>query len=286
MAVGCVIAAVAIDMFLTPNRIAPGGVTLISTAINYLSGGVAPIGIILIVLNIPILVVGIAILGVRLIARSIFCTVLLSAAVDLLRQPIGFVARTALKISPHTNNKADMMLFSIAGGFLIGIGVGLVLRANATTGGSDIIAKIINYKKPYLTVGRTLLFTDIIIISLSSFLMGSWILALYSAISLVVSTKAVDYVLEGAKFSKTAFIISSKPDEISKVVMDRLSRGVTALNGVGMYTGGEKKVLMCVVPRNIIHELKTVVREIDPYAFMVVADVREVYGEGFMSLHD
>lgn len=278
---GSIIAAGAINIFLVPFKLAPGGVTGIATVVYYLSDKRFPVGITMLALNIPLFLIGMRFIGGRFIIRTLFGTIILSVLIDL-SEPYArdfikyFVIKTgSISFSP------DLMLYSVFGGFFMGLGLGLVFKSGATTGGTDLAAKIANHFSPHLTMGKLLLGIDSSVILFAAIAFNSFLLALYAMLSLFISSRVIDAILEGVNFAKAVYIISDKPDEISKLIITELNRGVTALNAVGMYTGYEKKMLYCVLNRTQIPLLKQLVIKLDPNAFIILTDVREVLGEGF-----
>ena len=165
----------------------------------------------------------------------------------------------------------------------MGLGLGLVFRSGATTGGTDLAARIVHRFIPNLTMGQTLLFIDSSVIIFAAIAFGSFQLGLYAIVSLYVSSKVIDAILEGVNFAKSVLIISDKSDEIAHRIMKDLDRGVTALKGTGMYTGKDKQVLLCVLQRSQIPALKEIVKSVDDKAFVILTEIREVLGEGFQT---
>jgi uncharacterized membrane-anchored protein YitT (DUF2179 family) len=278
---GSLITATAMNLFLVPYKIAPGGVTGIATVIYYISGSRLPVGAIMLALNVPLLMLGLKYLGGRFGIRTIFGTLFLSFVIDI-SEPFtrNFVEGYRIKLE-EAASYPDILLYSIFGGLLMGIGLGLVFRSGATTGGTDLAARLINHWIPALTIGQTLLLIDSAVVVFAAVTFKSFQLALYAIVTLFITSKVIDAVLEGVNFAKALFIISDKAEEISMKIMEDLDRGVTALKGTGMYTGDEKQVLFCVVHRAQLPRLKEIVREIDARAFVVLAEIREVLGEGF-----
>lgn len=276
---GSIITALAINIFLVPHKIAPGGVTGIATVIFYLSNEILPVGTIMLLLNIPLFIFGMKLIGRRFIVRTLFSTIFLSAVVDI-AEPFTSWFIYQLEIENLTSGP-DYLLYAIFGGFFMGLGLGFVFRSGATTGGTDLAAQIVHHFFPTLTVGKALLFIDGAVIVFAAVAFNSILLALYSMLSLYISTKIVDIILEGINFAKGVYIISDHAEEIADNIMRELDRGVTALNGTGMYTGNEKKVLFCVIQRRQLPVLKTLVKKTDQSAFIILHDVTEVLGEGF-----
>lgn len=276
---GSFISAAAINIFLVPYKIAPGGVTGIATVIFYLTREIIPVGAIMLILNVPLFIFGYKYIGRKFIVRTLISTVLLSVIIDL-TEPVTakFIEQLALE---NLTEGPDYLLYAIFGGFFLGLGLGIVFKSGATTGGTDLAAKIIHHFLPGISVGRALLFIDTAVIIFATLAFKSFLLALYAILSLYISSKIIDVILEGMNFAKAVFIISDHADTIARGIMDELERGVTALNGAGMYSGNDKKVLYCVIQRGQLQELKAIVKRTDPKAFVILSDVTEVLGEGF-----
>ena len=279
--IGTIITAVAINIFLVPYKIAPGGVTGIATVIYYLSGSSLPLGLIMLLLNIPLFILGMKFIGKKFVVRTLFATTFLSIAIDSIEPFTGFFVDNHLSKLENMPATPDLLLYSIFGGVIMGIGLGLVFKSGATTGGTDLAARIVNNFIPAFTMGQVLLFIDACVVIFAAIVFNSFLLALYAIVTLFISSKVIDAMLEGVNFAKALFIISDESETIAKRIMSDLDRGVTALKGKGMFTGHDKQVLFCVVPRSQIPQLKQIVKEVDRKAFIVLADIREVLGEGF-----
>lgn len=279
--IGSIITAGAINIFLVPYKIAPGGVTGIATVVYYLSNGRFPVGTVMLILNIPLFIVGIRFIGGKFILRTLFGTVFLSVVIDVTEPITTYFANHYLSKSDGVASNPDLVLYSLFGGFFMGLGLGLVFKSGATTGGTDLAARIVHHFIPYLTMGQLLLLIDTSVILFAAISFNSFLLALYAILSLYVSTKVIDAILEGVNYAKAVYIISDRPEEIAKKIMAELDRGVTALKGTGMYTGSEKTVLYCVLQRAQLPMLKELVANADPDAFVILTDVIEVLGEGF-----
>jgi len=277
--IGSAITAAAINIFLVPYKIAPGGVTGIATVIFYLAGEIVPVGTIMLILNVPLFIFGYRYIGRRFFVRTLISTILLSVMIDLF-EPFTTMLTEQLALEKLTEGP-DYLLYSIFGGFFMGLGLGLVFKSGATTGGADLGARIMHHFVPWLTMGKALLIIDSAVIIFAAIAFRSFILALYSILALYISSKIIDVILEGMNFAKSVFIISDHADTIAADIMKELDRGVTALKGIGMYSGNEKKVLYCVLQRNQLQELKTLVKRTDPLAFIILSEVTEVLGEGF-----
>jgi uncharacterized membrane-anchored protein YitT (DUF2179 family) len=263
--IGDIFTAMSLNMFLVPNRIAAGGLSGVSTIIFHLLD--FPVGTTMLVLNIPLFILGVKYIGRLFGFKTIFATLMLSLIVDF---------STFMPVITK-----DVVLASLYGGILMGVGLGMVLRAGATTGGTDLAAKILNKFFPVFSIGQLLLAMDIAIIMIAGLVFNNFELSLYAAVTLYISSKIIDGLLEGVDFAKGVFIVSTKSERISEAIMKKLDRGLTGLKGKGMYTSEDKTVLMCVLRRWEIPTLKKIVGEIDDKAFVMLTDVREVLGEGF-----
>jgi uncharacterized membrane-anchored protein YitT (DUF2179 family) len=279
--VGSLLTAASINIFLVPYKIAPGGVTGLATVIYYLSNSRFPVGMVMLALNIPLFAAGIKFIGKKFALRTLLSTFLLSFIIDLSEPFTSVFVERYLSKFEGLETAPDLLLYSIFGGCLMGIGLGLVFKSGATTGGTDLAARILNHFIPNLTIGQAMFIIDAGVVAFAAIVFNSFPLAMYATVTLYITSKIIDALLEGINFAKALFIISDKPQEIAQRIMKDLDRGVTALKGKGMYTGGDKQVLMCVVHRSQFTQLKEIVTEIDEKAFIVLTDVREVLGEGF-----
>ncbi|GHV38329.1 membrane protein [Clostridia bacterium] len=262
--------AVAINVFFEPLNLVTGGVSGIAIIVRSLAkeaGLDIPLWATNIALNLPLFVIGLKARGWRFLSRTVFSTVFLSVA-------LYFTA--FIPLVPDM----DLTLAAVFGGVLSGVGLGLVFRCSATTGGSDLLASVIAKYKPHLPLSRLMFVIDALIIAAGFFVFGAF-KAMYAIIAVYVTSMLISAVLEGLSFAKAAFIISDKHEEIGETLLTKLQRGATALNGSGLYTKTDKKVILCVVSSKEIVTLKKTVYEIDEKAFVIVADVREVLGEGF-----
>jgi len=272
---GTTLLAIAINVFFEPFGVVTGGVSGLSIIIKNLAenkfGVSIPLWITNIALNIPLFIVGIKVLGFKFLSRTIFTTFYLSFALFYTK----FIPTDFL-------NDTELILVSLFGGVLSGVGLGLVFSSFATTGGTDLAATIIHKYFKHISVSKLLLALDSTIIVLGVFMFG-FVKAMYAIIAVYITSKVIDNVLEGLSFSKAAFIISEYSSEIAQKVLTQVNRGVTGLTGRGMYTLKSKEVLLCVVSRKQIVQLKEIVKAIDNKAFLLVFDVRETLGEGFQS---
>lgn len=270
---GVTIMAVAINIFLDPNNLVIGGVTGLAIIIRDLSerfiGYSIPLWLTNIILNIPLFLIGMKTLGIKFLKRTVFATMFLSLALIYTKWIPIF--------------ESDLTIASIFGGLLSGAGLGLIFRSSATTGGSDLAASIIHKYNRHISVARIMLIIDVIIIIAGFFVFGS-LATMYAIIAVFIISKVVDAMLEGLSFAKAAFIISDKSDQIADSIIKNLDRGATSLFGKGMYTGIQRNVILCVVSKKEILKLKVITAKIDLNAFVIVADVREVLGEGFQAI--
>ncbi|HAG07679.1 MAG: hypothetical protein XD69_0980 [Clostridia bacterium 62_21] len=265
LGIGVVLTALGLDLFLVPNRIAAGGVGGIATILHHLFG--LPVGMVMLALNVPLFIWGLYRLGFVYGFRSLFGTIALSVVIDAMAP--------FLPVPTH-----DPLLASLYGGVLVGVGLGLVFRAKGTTGGTDFAAAIL---RTYLgiNVGQILFAIDGLVVLAAGFAFRSAELAMYALITIFVSAWLIDLVQEGFTFAKAFFIISKHPDRVARAVLHDLERGATVWRAKGAYTGEERDVLLTVVNRAEVTRLKDLVYGIDPRAFIILADVHEVLGEGF-----
>lgn len=259
--------ASAVSLFLDPNSLAPGGVTGISIILNRIVG--LETGTWIFLINIPILILGIWKFGFAFILSTIYCTLLSSFFINLLT-PFGAVT-------------TDPLLAAVAGGTLIAIGLGWVFKAGGTTGGTDIIIKIIRLKNPHLKTGYLLLLIDTVIVTASAFLFRNIDRALYAGIAVFFTSVMLDLVLYGKDGAKMIYIISDNSEKITKRMLEEIDIGVTYIQGKGAYSGKEKQVILCIVKKQILAKAEEIVKEEDPLAFMIVTSATEIYGKGYKS---
>jgi uncharacterized membrane-anchored protein YitT (DUF2179 family) len=267
--VGALLQALAMDLFLVPGQLAAGGVSGAAQIINRYTGW--PIGVMILLGNLPLFFLGWRGLGGRrFMVRTVTAVIAYAALLDALR----------LFLPPGLTR--DPVLNSLYGGLIGGVGAGLVLRAQATSGGTDILARLLGQWRG-LPLSQSYLITDALVVLLAG-LTFSWTLALYALVALYVSGLAAEVAAEGSAVVRTATIISSKPDEVAAQIMKDLERGVTKWPGVGMYSGQPRQILFCAVSRAEVGQLKAIVREIDAGAFVVIGQAHEALGEGFKPL--
>ncbi|NCB50939.1 MAG: YitT family protein [Clostridia bacterium] len=269
--VGCIMYSAGFEFFFYPNDIIVGGVTGIAMIINYLTD--LPVGVLIIVMNIPLFALAWKRFGMSFMIASLVGMLLSSVFVDVFAL-LNFV---------WTDN---LLLACIYGGVIKGFGLGLVYLAAATTGGVDIMAKFVRQKYPYINFGTIILVMDALVISTFAVVFEKYEGAMYAIIAIFIVTKVVDAVLYGIGVSKVCYIISNESDKIKIEITQQLQRGVTLLLGEGAYTGEEKKVILCVIKRHQIADIRRIVRAIDANAFFIVTEAKDVFGNGFGDISD
>jgi uncharacterized membrane-anchored protein YitT (DUF2179 family) len=270
--VGAVIQAVALNLFMVPALLASGGVSGISQIINSFTGW--PIGLMVLVGNIPLFVIGWRYLGgPRFATRTIFTVAVYSAAVDFTSQFL-----------PAAGISDDTLLNALYGGVISGIGFALVYRGRGTSGGTDILARILSRYRG-MELSQTYLVVDAFTMLLAGFVFG-WEKALYAVVMLYISGISAETVAQGSRVVRTAMIITSQPEVVGGKIMERLNRGVTLINAQGMYTKESRAVLYCVIGRPEVERLKAIVADADEKAFVVIGQASEALGEGFQRIDE
>lgn len=262
---GALIMAAGVSLFLLPNQLSSGGIAGVATILYYLLD--IPMGTVIIAINIPLFLFSMYKVGKMFFLKSTLGTVAMSVFIDLLD-----------KIEPLTN---DRFLACIYGGILLGLGTTLLLKAESSTGGSDLISYIAKKYKPTVRSGNIIVIIDIIIIALNVIFFKEIEIGLYSAIAIYIMGKIIDIFFEGINFTKLMIIVSNKSEEIAKQIDQKVARGSTGLYGKGMYTNENKLILMCAVYRKDVARIKIIAKEIDPKSFIVITNSREVVGQGF-----
>lgn len=259
--------AVGISMFLDPNNLAPGGVSGISIMLSR----VTPLstGTCIFLINIPIMVLGLWKFGLKFMVSTTYCIVVSSGFTNLLA---GQRALTS-----------DKLLAAAAGGALVALSIGMIFKAGATTGGVDIIVRVLRMKYQHMKTGALFLIFDAVVVTLSGIMFRNLETALYAAAAVIVSATVLDIVLYGRDGAKMIYIISDRPDAIAERLLQEVNIGVTYMNGQGAFSGREKRVIMCVVRKPLSPRAQQVVREEDPEAFMIVTNATEIFGEGYKS---
>ena len=266
---GSMIMAAGYSFFADPLRIVPGGVYGIAIVFHHLYD--FSTGTVGLILNIPLFIIGIYVLGPKFGVKTFAGTILTSFFMDYF---------SSLTDKPLTD---DIMLGSVFSGVLIGAGLALIFKAKATSGGSDIVAQIIN-KYTGMSIGQLLIILDSLVVTVGIIAFKDLSLALYALITIFITGKVLDAILMGGSYRKAAFIISDKHEEIAKVVTNKMQRGGTFFHGAGMYSGKEKEIILTAVNRRELVALQQYVRQIDPDAFMTVFNTNQIYGEGFSNI--
>ncbi len=262
-----VVFAIGFDWLYVPNDIGLGGMTALGQIVNYLIPSL-PVGTVVLVANIPLFLLGWKFLGGSVLISSLYAMAATSVLMDLFNALIPF--------SPM-----DPMLASIFGGVLIGLSLGVIFAQGATTGGTDLIARLLKLPFGWLPMGKLLLAVDLVLLAAVSLVFRSLYSAMYGLISLYISSLVTDFVLYGMDSSKVAYIVTREPRAVSDAVLHELDRGVTILKGEGAWSGEERPVLMCAFKQRQIVTLKQIVQQSDPDAFMIVCNAHEVLGLGF-----
>ena len=267
MVVGTGLMALAIQCIYDPVGLVTGGFTGVAIIAKYVTKGAVPLWLTNLGLNVPLFLLAALVKGKKFVARTAVATVLLSAWLYVI--PLWNLA------------EGDYVLSAIFGGVICGVGMGMVLLARATTGGTDMLAALIQHKLRHYTIMQIICVIDGIIVAVGIYSFGVKA-ALYAIVAIYVTSKVSDTLMEGMKYSKAVFIVSDRYKEISDAIMTQMDRGVTGLDAVGMYSGDEKCMLYCVVSKKEIVVLKEIILKIDNNAFVIVTDAREVVGEGFL----
>ena len=260
--------AAGVSLFLDPNNLAPGGITGIAILINRFTG--IGTGMLILLLNVPLILLGIWKFGWKFILSTFYAIFAVSMATDIL------APRGALTNEP--------ILAAIAGGALTAAALGLVFRAGATTGGMDIIIKVLRIRYPHMRTGSLFLITDVMIASLSGLVFGNMDVVLYALIAVFIMSFVLDMVLYGTDEAKLIYIISDSPEKITERILGEIDIGVTYLQGKGAYSSKDKKVIMCVTKKQQAPGIESIVKEEDPGAFMIITSASEIYGEGYKNI--
>lgn len=263
--VGAFIMAVATSLFLLPNQLSSGGVAGIATILYYFLK--VPMGTTILIFNVPLFLFAAYKLGKCFLLKSLVGTISFSLAIDVLD-----------KFTPLTQ---DRFLACIYGGIIIGLGTAIILKANSSTGGSDLVSMIVKEYNANIRTSNVIIIIDTIIVGLNVLFFREVEIGLYSAIAIYLMGKMIDIVFEGIYFTKLVIIISNKSQEISQEIGERIGKGTTGLFGKGMYTNEHKTVLLCAASRGDVSRVKDVAKKIDHSSFVIIANAREVVGLGF-----
>ena len=272
MAAGAVVYAVSVNAFTSPNNIAPGGVTGIATMLNYLFS--TPIGLVAFLINIPIILWAVVEIGYKLVAKSVAAILLSSVAIDLLAPIVP-------------SYQGNMILVALFAGLCEGLGLSLTFLRGATTGGTDMLARLLGRRKPHLSMGKLMLAVDGLIVLASAFVYGSIENAMYACIVIFVSTRLIDSILYGTDVGtgKLFFVMSPKVRQMGDRIIREVDRTVTYLDSHGGYTNEPGETMLCAVRRFEVFQVQAIIREEDRDAFVIVGDAGQITGEGFCSAH-
>jgi len=265
---GTFLLSVAFSIFFIPNEIAPGGVSGFATLLNALFGW--RVGVVVLILNIPLFLGGWRKHGLRFMVLSLVSTVFLSIFIEVIKMPSQWMRIV----------QEDTLLSTIFGGALAGLGLGLVIKEGASTGGTDLLTMIINDKFPNIRIAWVLFAIDFMVVAAAVVLLSP-LKGLYALVALFIQAQVMDYVQTGIDSAKAFMIISNNPIEITDAIISKVERGVTLLDGHGGYSNQQKQIVLCVARRPQIAKLRSIVKEIDENAFLMMYDVKEVDGEGF-----
>ena len=263
--IAALIYSIGISCFLDPNKLAPGGITGIAVILNRLLN--VETGTLYFWLNVPIVLLGIWKFGIQFMAKTAFAIVMVSVFTNMLN-PVGALT-------------TDLLIAGAVGGILIAVGIGLIFKAGATTGGTDIIVKILRQKFRHLKTGFLFLCMDIIIVSISGVVFKDLNIVFYALVTVIISGKALDYVLYGGDEAKMILVMTDMPEEIGNRLMNELEVGITYLQGKGGWKDTEKLVVFTIVPKRLGPQVEEIVKNEDPKAFMVISSANEIYGEGY-----
>ena len=274
---GSVCYAVAIGMFSDPNDIAPGGLTGVAILLNYLFDWI-PVGVATIVMNVPLLIVSWFVLSKYMVVRTLWGILLSSVLTDALTPYVSDLFLVSDGRNP--------LLVCIFGGALLGLGVGLIMRRGGTTGGSEVISRLLEKKYPHMSVGTLILGVDAVVITLSAVVYGRVEQALYAVVFVFVGSQIIDRVVYGGRSGKMVMIMSKKQPEITEAIMHKVNRGVTLLKSQGGYSGQDQNTMLVAVRKDEVFRLRKAVFDIDPDAFLMMLTTDEVRGLGFMHPHE
>lgn len=279
---GCFIMSVGYVLFINPYYIVPGGVYGAGIVLHYLFPEIQ-VGTFGLMFDVPLLLIGIKFFGGMFGARTVVAALLTPLFMNTLTEIIG--SDPSQIFGGRIDLSDDMLLACLFGAVLVGVGVGFIIKTRATTGGTDIIAMLLN-KYTGMTFSRGLLIVDSCVVVFGIIVMGDWLIPLYSLITIFVITRLIDYVIDGASYDKLLLIISDKNAMLESFIMDEMGRGATYIKSSGMYTKKEREMIFLVVSRREVTAVQNKVREIDPEAFLVIVNAYETFGDGFKAFPD
>lgn len=280
--VGSVVLSAGFVLFMNPYRIVPGGVYGAGIVLHYLFPSVQ-VGTFGLMLDIPLLLVGMKVFGRAFGAKTIFSALLIPLSMNAMTWLFGESPETLF--GGAMNLSQDMFLPCIFGGVLIGAGTGLIIKSHATSGGTDIIAKLLT-RYAHIRFSRGILIVDSCVVLFGMIVLGDWRLPLYSLVTIFVTTRVIDFIVDGASYDKLLFIISDRNDDIREYILEKMGRGGTFVKSSGMYTGAGREMIFLVVSRSEVSAIKGMIKEIDPQSFVVIVDAHQTYGDGFKAFPD
>lgn len=269
--IGSFLYALGVHCFTSAHNIAPGGATGVAIILNHLIG--LPIGILMFMINIPLLLLGWRFLGHRFTIRTLISVAMVTVFMDYIVVYLPVY-------------EGDTLLASLFGGVVMGAGLALVFMGGSTTGGTDIVTRLLLVRYPHMQMGRLVFFVDLVVIAVSMIVFGSIDSALYAIIAMFTSGQIIDALLYGLDTGKLVMIVTTKSEEIAKRIISDLNRGVTILDGRGGYSGARRDMLMCAVRNSQYTKLKSLAYELDPKSFVIVTSASEIRGEGFKPIKD
>lgn len=269
--VGSFLYAAGVHCFISAHNIAPGGATGIAILINYLTG--LPIGILMFLINIPLLLLGWRFLGHKFTLRTLVSVAVLTVFMDYV----------VIHLPVYTGNT---LLAALFGGVVMGAGLAIVFMGGSTTGGTDIVTRLLLIRYPYMQMGRLVFMVDLVIICASALTFGSIDSALYAIISMFTTGQIIDALLYGLDTGKLVLVVTSKSEELARRIISDLHRGVTILNGRGGFSGARRDMLVCAVRNSQYFKLKALAYELDPRSFVIVTSASEIRGEGFKPIKE
>lgn len=267
---GCLLYALGLTVFIYPNNISPGGVTGISAIINNFIEAI-PIGLATMVINLPLVIIGFVKFKLSFVLKTAYSVFVSSIMIDIFNNTVPAF-------------EVDRLLSSLAAGVFVGSGLGVIMLKGGTTGGTDIIAKLINLKYRFLSLGRLVLAVDAVIVSLSAYIYRDFESLLYSVLFLFISGTVMDKLIYGADVGKIVYVVTDCYESVMNEVFLQVGRGVTRIQSVGGYTGKDRNMLMCVARAHEVSKIIQIVKNIDSNAFLVVSDAGEILGQGFKNL--
>lgn len=265
--VGSIIYAIAISLLLDPNKLAPGGVTGIAIIVNHYTH--FSTGTVVFIINIPLMIIGVWKFGMKFLVSTIVATVSGSVFIDL--------------AAPYGPVSTEPFICSLLGGVLMGLSLGMIFKVGATTGGTDIVARLLKLRFPHIETGRLFIMIDTLIVLSSALAFHDFEIAAYAGISVFITGKVFDIVLYGGEGAKLLFVISDKEAEIAQRFMTELDSGVTYVHGIGAYTSSDKKIVMCALKKQLLPKAEDIIKEVDLNAFIIITSANEIVGEGYKS---